>query len=250
MTEKRTWLILGGTSAVGRSFARAAAKRGDDILFLGKEEDDLKLSAEDIRVRYPGTTVGIQELDTSNPDSFAKTVETCEAEAKNIISVFSALETAYSQKECGKDLGKIKNMFQINYFAQIYFMSAIAAVMQKQGNGEIIVLGSTAGEYGAADNYAYGSTKAALHVWMQGFHDQMKQEGITVTIVKVDTFLGIVGERKTLSFWTPIDSDACAQKCLEYSAKKAYTRYFPWYSCLTVQLRRYIPADVFKHIKK
>ena len=38
MTEKRTWLILGGTSAVGRSFARAAAKRGNDIFFLGKAE--------------------------------------------------------------------------------------------------------------------------------------------------------------------------------------------------------------------
>lgn len=249
MTEKRTWLILGGTSAVGRSFARAAAKRGNDIFFLGKDESDLRLAAEDIRVRYPDVCVSVQELDTSNPDSFVKTVEICETEAKNIISVFSALDTAYSQKECGKDLGKIRNMFQINYFAQIYFMTAVAPVLVKQGCGEVIVLGSTAGEYGTEDNYAYGSTKAALHVWMQGFHDQMKQSGITVTIVKIDN-LGSVGEKRSLSFWTPVDLEACAEHCLEYSAKKAYMRYFPWYSGLTVLLRRIIPAEILRRLEK
>lgn len=249
MTEKRTWLILGGTSAVGRSFARAVAKNGHDVFFLGKDENDLQLAAEDIRVRYPDVCVNIKELDTSNPDSFVKTLEACETDAKNIISVFSALETAYSQKECGKDLGKIKNMFQINYFAQIYFMTAVAPILIKQGCGEVIVLGSTAGEYGTEDNYAYGSTKAALHVWMQGFHDQMKQNGITVTIVKIDN-LGTVGEKRSLSFWTPIDLDACAERCLEYSAQKAYMRYFPWYSGLTVLLRRIIPADILRRLER
>ena len=162
MTEKRTWLILGGTSAVGRSFARAVAKNGHDVFFLGKDENDLQLAAEDIRVRYPDVCVNIKELDTSNPDSFVKTLEACETDAKNIISVFSALETAYSQKECGKDLGKIKNMFQINYFAQIYFMTAVAPILIKQGCGEVIVLGSTAGEYGTDDKGGFARVDARL----------------------------------------------------------------------------------------
>ena len=188
----------------------------------------------------PEVDVVTMELDTSNLDSFSKTVEQCEAAAKNIISVFSALETVYTQKECGKDLGKIKNMFQINYFSQVYFLSAIAPVLQKQACGEIIVLGSTAGEYGMPDNYAFGSTKAALHVWLQGFQAQMAQNHISVTTVKADDW-DTVGERKTALFQKPLDPRACAEACLYYAQNGAKIRYFPWYSVLTVPFRRYLP---------
>lgn len=240
MNNKRTWIVLGGTDIIGRCFAREVAKTGNDVILLGKSRDDLMLTADDLRARYPEVDVVTMELDTSNLDSFSKTVEQCEAAAKNIISVFSALETVYTQKECGKDLGKIKNMFQINYFSQVYFLSAIAPVLQKQACGEIIVLGSTAGEYGMPDNYAFGSTKAALHVWLQGFQAQMAQNHISVTTVKADDW-DTVGERKTALFQKPLDPRACAEACLYYAQNGAKIRYFPWYSVLTVPFRRYLP---------
>lgn len=240
MNNKRTWIILGGSGVIGRAFAREAAKNGNDVILLGKAGDDLTLAADDVRARYPDVEVSTIDLDTSNLDSFVKTVEKCEAAAKNIISVFSALETAYTQKECGRDLGKIKNMFQINYFSQVYFLSAIAPVLQKQVCGEIIVLGSAAGEYGMPDNYAFGSTKAALHVWLQGFQAQMAQSHVSVTTVKADDW-DTVGERKHALYQQPLDPQACAAACLYYAQKGVKIRYFPWYTALTVPFRRYLP---------
>ncbi|MBR1778553.1 MAG: SDR family NAD(P)-dependent oxidoreductase [Alphaproteobacteria bacterium] len=241
MNNKRTWIILGGTCVIGRAFAREAAKAGCDVILLGREGEDLTLSADDIRARYPDVEVTTIPLDTANLDSLTKTAAQCEETAKNIISIFSALETAYTQKECGKDLGKIKNMFQINYFSQVYFLSAMAPVLQKQACGEIIVLGSAAGEYGMPDNYAFGSTKAALHVWLQGFQAQMAQNHVSVTTVKADDW-DTVGTRH-YSFWQkPINPQACAQACLEYAQKGVRIRYFPWYTSLTVLLRRYVPS--------
>lgn len=240
MNNKRTWIVLGGSGVIGRAFAREAAKNGDDVILLGKAGEDLTLARDDIRARYPAVEVLTVSLDTSNLDSFAATVEQCEAVAKNIVSVFSALETVYTQKECGRDLGKIKNMFQINYFSQVYFLSAVAPVLQKQACGEIIVLGSTAGEYGMPDNYAFGSTKAALHVWLQGFQAQMAQSHINVTTVKADDW-DTVGERKYALCQKPLDPQACAETCLRYARKGAKIRYFPWYAALTVPFRRYLP---------
>ena len=256
MNNKRTWIVLGGTCVIGHAFAREVAKAGNDVILLGKDDDDLVLSANDIKARYPNVEVTTLPLDTSNLDSLTKTAGKCEDAAKNIISVFSALETAYTQKECGKDLGKIKNMFQINYFSQVYFLSAMASVLQKQACGEIIVLGSVAGEYGMPDNYAFGSTKAALHVWLQGFQAQMAQSHVSVTTVKADDW-DTVGTRR-YSFWQkPLNPQACAQACLEYAQKGAKIRYFPWYTSLTVLSRRFLPnanglsiKDVFKCLKK
>ena len=231
MNNKRTWLVLGANNILARAFARQAASAGNDVILL-----------------YPDVDVLSVELDTSNLDSFVKTVEECEEKAKNIISVFSALETAYAQKECGKDLGKIKNMFQINYFSQVYFLSAIAPVLQKQLCGEIIVLGSTAGEYGMPDNYAFGSTKAALHIWLQGFQAQMAQYHVNVTTVKADDW-DTVGERKYSFYQKPLDPEACARSCLHYAQKKVKVCYFPWYTALTVPLRRYAPY-LYRSLKK
>lgn len=240
MNNKRTWIVLGGTCVIGRAFAREAAKAGNDVILLGKDDDDLTLSANDIKARYPEVDVATLPLDTANLDSLLKTAGQCEETAKNIISVFSALETAYTQKECGRDLGKIKNMFQINYFSQVYFLSAMAPFLQKQGVGEIIVLGSAAGEYGMPDNYAFGSTKAALHVWLQGFRRQMASSHVSVTTVKADDW-DTVGTRR-YSFWQkPINPQACAEACMKYAAGKAGIRYFPWYTALTVPFRRFLP---------
>ena len=240
MNNKRTWIILGGTGVIGRAFAREAAKNGHDVILLGKSDEDLTRAADDVHARYADVDVLTTELDTSNLDSFSKTVEQCETAAKNIISVFSALETAYTQKECGRDLGKIKNMFQINYFTQVYFLSAMAPVLQKQSCGEIIVLGSAAGEYGMPDNYAFGSTKAALHIWLQGFQTQMAQSHVSVTTVKIDDW-DTVGERKIGLYQKPLDPQACAESCMAYAQKGAKIRYFPWYTALTVPFRRCQP---------
>ena len=239
MNNKRTWVVLGATCVIGRAFAREAAKAGNDLILLGKDDDDLTLSANDIRARYPDVGVTTLPLDTANLESLSKTAEQCESVAKNIISVFSALETVYTQKECGKDLGKIKNMFQINYFSQVYFLSAMASVLQKQSCGEIIVLGSAAGEYGMPDNYAFGSTKAALHIWLQGFQTQMAQSHISVTTVKADDW-DTVGTRDYSFFQKPTEPQACAEACLEYAQKGVKTRYFPWYTALTVLYRRFL----------
>lgn len=241
-TNKRTWLVLGGTSMVGRAFAREAAKAGNDVILLGKETEDLALAADDLHARYPNVKVICEELDPSNVESFGKVVEKCEAETQNIISVFSALETAYTQKECGKDLGKIKNMFQINYFSTVYFLTAASVLLQKQACGEIVVLGSTAGEYGMPDNFSYGSSKAALHVWLQGFYEQMAQQRIFVTTIKVDDHDTVGGSRHQLLFQKSMNPEACAKVCMKYAGTKAKVRYFPWYAGMTVQLRRFLPV--------
>lgn len=238
MNNKRTWIVLGATGVIGRAFARLAAQEGNDVILTGKSSEDMTLAARDVRARYPDVDVSVVELDTGDLESFPKTVAQCEETAKNIISVFSALETVYSQKECGRDLGKIKNMFQINYLSQVYFLSAIAPVMQKQECGEIIVLGSIAGDFGMPDNYAFGSTKAALNVWLQGFREQMAQSHVAVTTVKADDW-DTVGERRHVFWHEPLDAGACARACMNYVRRGAKIRYFPWYAALTVPFRRF-----------
>lgn len=108
MTNKRTWLVLGAASIIGRAFAREAAEAGNDIILLGKEVDDLKLATLDLQARSPDVAVTYMEMDPANVDSFGDIIAKCEETTQNIISVFSALETAYTQKNAARIWEKSK----------------------------------------------------------------------------------------------------------------------------------------------
>lgn len=237
---KRTWLVLGAESVMGRAFSREAVSQGDDVVLLGRDPDDLDLVAADLRARCPSAGVETEAFDPTVVESFPKIIAKCEEKAKNIVSVFSGLEAVYFQKECGRDLGKIKNMFQINYLAQIYFLTAASALLRKQNCGEIIVLGSTAGEYGLSDNYAYGSTKAALHVWLQGFYEQMAAQKIFVTTVKIDD-TDLIADMGRFEFLrTDFVPEECAKICMKYAGTKTKVVYYPWFARWTAPFRRFI----------
>ena len=44
-------VLLGGTKGIGRAMARILSQRGDRVLLLGRDVDDLERSAADLAVR-------------------------------------------------------------------------------------------------------------------------------------------------------------------------------------------------------
>ncbi len=212
---------------MGRAFARQVAKQGYDLILLDKNKTDIDLTKNDVLIRYPDIEVQTIEIEPTNVDSFSKVANECKQLAKTSISVFCAMETVYSQKECGKDLGKIKNMFQINYFSQIYFLTAISEILINQQCGEIVVMGSLQGEFANKDNFAYGSTKAALHIWLQGFYEQMLEHNVSVlTVMKAD-FDEINAQNMSKTFVNQVNAEACADFCLKYAGSKEKVKCFP-----------------------
>ena len=57
---------------------------------------------------------------------------------------------------------KLKEIFQINYFSQIYFSQMLSKNMIKNKKGNIIFVSSTSGINGDYGRFAYSSTKAAI----------------------------------------------------------------------------------------
>ena len=57
---------------------------------------------------------------------------------------------------------KLKEIFQINFFSQIYLTQIISRGMAKNKKGNIIFVSSTSGLNGDEGRFAYSSTKAAI----------------------------------------------------------------------------------------
>jgi 3-oxoacyl-[acyl-carrier protein] reductase len=69
--------------------------------------------------------------------------------------LFNSLFQMTSEKQ-------IKNIFEINYFSQIYLTQMISRTMAKNKKGNIIFIGSTSGINGDFGRFAYSSTKASI----------------------------------------------------------------------------------------
>ena len=69
--------------------------------------------------------------------------------------LFNSLFLMTSEKQ-------LKEIFQVNYFSQIYFTQIISKGMIRNKSGNIIFVSSTSGINGDYGRFAYSSTKAAI----------------------------------------------------------------------------------------
>lgn len=76
------------------------------------------------------------------------------------------------------------NMMDVNYVASAHLLSLIASEMKKQGHGQILIISSFAQERPRVDNFAYGSTKAAIDFYARGLSDSLINSGVQVKILR------------------------------------------------------------------
>ena len=69
---------------------------------------------------------------------------------------------AYSNLISMTPMEQLKNVFQVNYFAQIQIMQLVSRVMMKQKSGVILNMASISGIQVSNGYLAYGSSKSAL----------------------------------------------------------------------------------------
>jgi NAD(P)-dependent dehydrogenase (short-subunit alcohol dehydrogenase family) len=61
MSERTQVVVIGGTSGIGRHFARSCAERGDDVIITGRSEERTKGVADEIGGRTRGLALELAE---------------------------------------------------------------------------------------------------------------------------------------------------------------------------------------------
>ena len=178
-----TWLVLGASSAIARAFARAAAARGDDVLLAGRDGEDLARTAEDLRLRH-GVETGEIAFDATDFAAHADLAKQAQEQASGTLNIFLAFATMPEQAAMEADFELARGMVEATYLGPISVLTHLAPILEAQGRGRVVILGSVAGDRGRIKNYAYGSAKAGLHAWAAGFRARLFKAGVRVTTVK------------------------------------------------------------------
>jgi len=237
------WLILGASSSVARAFAFEVARQGADLLLAGRDAEDLARTAADLKIRT-GREATVLEFDATAYDTHAAFAETCRPKAGRL-NVFLAFGIMPSQQETDRDFRLAKAMVETNYLGAVSALDRLAPVLEAQGGGHVVVLGSVAGDRGRLRNYLYGSTKAALHTYLEGLRARLHRSGVRVLTVKP----GVLDTAMTwglprLPF--PATPETFARATLAHVRRGSEIAYVPGIWRLIMLIIRLIPERLFK----
>src|SRR6202035_5614864 len=149
-------LITGGTRGIGAGIARGFLRAGARVLVCGRTEPT-ELP------RAGGRTALFTRADIRDPEQAAATV-------RKSIDLFHRLDVVVSNAGGSPyvDAATASPRFhakviELNLIAPLHIAQAAHAVMQDQGSGSIIMVGSVSGARPSPGTAAYGAAKAGLH---------------------------------------------------------------------------------------
>jgi len=158
----KTAVITGSNRGIGRVTVEIFAKQGANIIACARRESEE--FTEFIHKIASQTGVTIQPI-------YADFNQALEVQAAVEVIIATGMQVNVLVNNAGvasgglfqlTSINSLKDVFEVNFYAQIQFSQGVSRYMARFRNGSIINIGSTAGLIGHAGTISYGSSKAAL----------------------------------------------------------------------------------------
>jgi NAD(P)-dependent dehydrogenase (short-subunit alcohol dehydrogenase family) len=175
--EGKVALITGGGSGMGQVAAWKLADTGAEVVIVDVDEAGMKETASDRPNIHPIV------CDVSDLDRVEEVVEEIEGNFGPIDRVMHAAGVMPDGYLLEEDVGKVRKVFDINFFGTVHLAKTVLNRMAKRGSGEFVVFGSSAGYIPAPRMSTYCSTKAAVNMYMDIAHYETRHSGARTMVV-------------------------------------------------------------------
>lgn len=233
-------LVVGATSSLAGSICRRLASAGYRLILMARDERELEIRAGDLMTRYgiPCTTLNVDLLEKHF--SAASLIE--RAGAFDTL-VFAAGDMGTSEQD---DIANLTHVAMVNYVVPSQILSVAAEAMSEAGGGQIVVIGSVAGDRGRGSNYEYGAAKAALATFASGLRNRYAKRGVHVMTVKP----GFTDTPMTWGMSSPLMAprDRVAEALMRALEKQKDVVYIPWFWRYIMLVICHIPERIFKKL--
>lgn len=174
--------ITGATSGIGKACAIKFSKT-HNIILTGRREEELINTAELCR-RNGAQVLGLT-LDVRHKQQVFQTIENLNEEWKNIDVLINNAGLALGlDKEHEGDTDDWDIMIDTNIKGLLYVTRAIVPMMVKRKKGDIINIGSVAGDAAYANGNVYCATKSAVKALSDGLRIDLADTELRVTNIK------------------------------------------------------------------
>lgn len=174
-------IITGGGRGIGRSIAIAYAAEGASVVIAARNAAQLEAVATEI------TTQGGEVLTVPTDLRIRTDVENLVQKTIDQFGRIDILVNNAGINPRGPFLDATdeewEQGWQINVMGVVYCCRAALPIMQQQGSGNIINVGSGMGQVGRSNLSVYCASKAALHGLTQSIAEEVWEDGIIANVL-------------------------------------------------------------------
>ena len=174
-----TALITGGTSGIGAAFARALAKRGEDLVLVARDSERLASTASELTNRHQ---IEVETLvaDLAVRSDVDKVVARLTDPSAPIDRLVNNAGFGIRTRLTAEDLDQHERGIDVMIRAVLLLSAAAARAMKARGEGSIINVSSTSG---FITMNSYSATKAWVRIFSEGLANELGGSGVRVTAV-------------------------------------------------------------------
>ena len=246
---KKSILITGATSGIGKALAFEMAKKGYSVALTGRRTELLKDIRRQIKEAYSEPVVEIHALDVTAYETVPPVVREMADTLGGLDIVFAnagvALEGKVGQ---GRFENAIKTI-ETNLLGAMATVDAAVAYFLERGGGQIVATSSVAAFCGLPGHSSYVASKAGLSVYLESLRTEVYRKNIDITVLHpgfIATPLNEMLPRRPFLIPAEKGADIIA-RLIEKKAKTPTVPVFPWN--LIRPLLRIMPTVIVARMK-
>lgn len=176
---RRSAIVVGGGSGIGRATVRELAARGFCLTLLGRRELPLNETA----LEFPNTQIRTVAFDVSAGSGYDEIVSEHVAAFGNLdaLVVSSGIYRSMPVTELDQDVWC--NVIATNLTGSFAIARAALRPMLDAGAGRIVFVGSVVAGQSEFGSAAYSASKAAVHSLARSFAVEYGERGVSTNIV-------------------------------------------------------------------
>jgi len=183
LKPQRRGIIIGASVGLGAALARKLALEGYTLALLARRGDKLDALCNEINMNRGHAFSYVH--DVSDYDKVPELLRKIVAELGGLDLVVFVAGVNYPPG--GSDIYNVENdrkMIEVNLMGAMVWLTPIAEMFQSAKAGQIVGIGSVAGDRGRVGNPGYNTSKAGLATYLEALRNRLTRYGVNVLTVK------------------------------------------------------------------
>ena len=185
LNPRRRGIIIGASDGIGAALARRLAHEGYTLALLARSADKLESLSDEINQLTGDRRAQVYVHDVAEYEKAPLLLRRIVAELGGLDLVVFVAGVNYPPGGIDKyNFENDRRMIEVNLIGAMAWLSPVAEMFQSAGAGQIVGIGSVAGDRGRVGNPGYNTSKAGLATYLEALRNRLTRHGVNVLTVK------------------------------------------------------------------
>jgi decaprenylphospho-beta-D-erythro-pentofuranosid-2-ulose 2-reductase len=185
LNPRRRGVIIGASDGIGAALARRLGREGYTLALLARRADKLESLCSEINQTAEEPRARAYVHDVAEYEKVPSLLRRIVADLGGLDLVVFVAGVNYPPGGIDKyNFESDRQMIEVNLIGAMAWLSPVAEMFQSAKAGQIVGIGSVAGDRGRVGNPGYNTSKAGLATYLEALRNRLTRHGVNVLTVK------------------------------------------------------------------